>query len=107
MLLFTVAFAAISSCVTVAMLDSAIEEIEESQTVGDYKRAMENAEGRELFLSLTLSDSSLSEIGTGMRELVLLAEMGRSDEIETAKGRLICLIEHQRRLSGFNARSIF
>ena len=93
--------------VTVKMLDTIASEIEEAIYAEEYESVIEDAKRRELFLSLTLSDDALSDIYSGIKELAIMAEEGQTDELIVAKGRLLCQIEHQRRLSGFNARSIF
>ncbi|MBQ7363412.1 MAG: hypothetical protein IJW48_03060 [Clostridia bacterium] len=91
-----------------AMKLAELEEALHSATdVSDYKEIEARFLDMENYLSLSIGDLELTEIRYSFTELIAFAECGSDDEAEAAKSRLLCYLEHERRLSGFGPGAIF
>ena len=106
-ILLSVLFVTVSAFGTGRALDSLLLKIGEAEDAEDYDKLREELERQEKYLSLTLADSTLSEIEYSILEVRDYLLFGSEDEAMAAKSRLISKIRAPRRLSGFNPRSIF
>ncbi len=101
--------------VNTLMLDKKITDIHQriSMLEIDEKEAWENAENllnlfqNEVFyMNLTVSHEDITEIENSFVDMVGFIKVGRTEDAEVAKSRLLRSLEHLRRLSGFNFDSI-
>jgi hypothetical protein len=106
-MIIAVGFVFGSSAVSTHILNRLEDRIAEANTAEDYKAFNEEYMKLEKYFSLTMPDSALSEIESTIGELISFSECGSDDEAMAAKNRLCSQIKQQRRLSGFNLRSIF
>ena len=88
--------------------DGAIRRaVEGAEDVDALREARTLFEGYELLLSLTLSDDHIEQTRCAFNDCIIYTDEGEGVEAETAKYRLICLLEQIKRYSGINPSSIF
>ena len=106
-LILTVVFTLANGIISNIMFDNLEEMVEKADGISDFEKIHEKFDEAERFLSLSISDTSLWEIENCISDIISYTESGTEDEAEVGKSRLLCLIRQQRRLSGFNIKSIF
>ncbi len=95
------------SLISAMQLSGLEESLKSASSVSEYKEAEERFLSMEKFLALSIGDLELTEIRFSFTELVAFAECESEDEASAAKNRLLCYLEHERRLSGFGLDAIF
>ena len=106
-ILLSIALVALFTGVTTGILDDLITAVEDASTKEEFENIAKEFEQRRGFLSLTLPDSTLSEIEYSILEVIDFLSHNTEDEAKAAKSRLISKIREPRRLSGLNPGSIF
>ena len=106
-LLLTVIFTITNSTISSNMLGKLEKTIESSESSLDFQNLRDSFDKAEKFLSLSIPDSCLWEIENCISDIISYQNSESDDEVEAGKSRLLCLIRQQRRLSGFNIKSIF
>jgi len=97
----------IGSALTGMKLLGLEESLRAASTEEEYRAIEEEFLSCENFLSLSVGDLELAEMRYSFSELIAFMERGSDDEAAAAKSRLLCYIEHERRLSGFGFEAIF
>ena len=106
-LLLCLGLALTNSIVTLRILSSIEAEAEAATTYTDFKGIHDGYMNAERFLSICIPDSSLSEIEGCLSDVLSSSSLSSENELKTAKSRLLCLLRQQKRLCGFNIKSIF
>lgn len=97
----------VCSVFAVKRTDRILEAVEGAEDVDALREARTLFEGYELLLSLTLSDDHIEQTRCAFNDCIIYTDEGGGVEAETAKYRLICLLEQIKRYSGINPSSIF
>ena len=83
-----------------------IEEDSIDVPLKETKQIYELFKRRELFFSLTVNHDDLTSIDDSFAELIGNLEVSSWEDATVTKNRLLCSLEHLRRLSGINLDAI-
>ena len=111
-------FLIVAVCVNTYFIDEEILNISEKVSdleitdnnidtaLKEARQAYELFKRREIFFSLTVNHDDLTSIDDSFAELIGGLEVSSAEDATVTKNRLLCSLEHLRRLSGINLDAI-